>query len=246
MHRRTQWIFIATLGLGTLACREPVAPAPADETDGTGDEAGPGEDSVDDTGTTGGSADDSADDDSGMDDGEPSPTSPTANVRQKAPRQLRNDFAQALGLPPEQLCEELGGLSCTDEVHTVTLGGVEPDELGIYSPAQHSSATTPIAVERVALAACGRRVDADLAGAPVIFDVPREGAALSDVDDPAVTTAITTLYRRALLRDPTPVELAHVRDLYAAVEGTGTDAPARDWAVGTCFAVLTTMESIFY
>lgn len=231
------------LGLTLAGCRDPIPPG-GDETESSG-EAESGTPSADDTSSTGGT-DETGETTDEPTTGEPAPTSPTASVRRKGPRQLRNDFAGALGLPPDELCTELGGQSCTDEVHTVTLGGVEPDELGIYSPAKTSSATTPIAVDRVALAACGHRVDADLAGAGVIFDLPLDGAALTDVDDPAVTTAITALYRRALLRSPTATELQHVRDLYGAVEGTGSEQAARDWAVGTCFAVLTTMESIFY
>jgi len=205
------------------------------------EEEGPGS-----SGTSGG-VDESGEE--STDDGPqepPPPTSSKANVKQKGPKQLRNDFARALSLPPDELCFELDGLSCTDEVHTVTLGGVEPDELGIYERAETSSATTPIAVERVALSACGRRVDADFAGEDVIFDLSLSGAELSDVDEPAVTNALTDLYRGALLRDPTPEELQHLRDLYPDVVATGVADPARSWAVGACFAVLTTMESIFY
>ncbi|MEM6994588.1 MAG: hypothetical protein AAF721_29000 [Myxococcota bacterium] len=224
--------------------------------DSTGDaedgDGGPGDDDADGdgTGTSGGEDADSSGDDGtedGTDDGPPPPpTSPTANVRFKGPKQLRNDFARALSLPPDELCFELGDLSCTDDVHAVTLGGVEPDALGIYEPAKTSTATTPIAVDRIALAACGRRVDADFAGAPVIFDVPLSGAALADVDGAEVTSAVTDLYRRILLRDPTAAELDLVRGLYTDVAATASDQPARDWAVASCFAVLTTMESLFY
>ncbi len=251
---------MAVLVLPT-GCRDDKAAATAGEDgtagtqtgDGPGDDQPDGDDDDDADGDTtagddaDGTADDDGTDDDGTDDGEPPPpTSPTANVRLKGPIQLRNDFSQALGLAPSELCFELGDLSCTDDVHAVTLGGVEPDELGIYEPAQTSAATTSIAVDRIALAACGRRVDADLQAEALIFDLPLSGAELTDADDPAVAASVTTLYRRALLRDPTDAELSHVVGLYAAVAKTSTTAPARDWAVASCFAVLTTMESLFY
>lgn len=221
-----------------------------DAPDADGPDDGPDDEGPDGDGTTGGEdADDTADDTAGDDTtgGEPPPpTSPSANVRFKGPAQLRNDFAQTLGLPVDELCFELGTLSCTDDVHTVTLGGVEPDALGIYEPASTSNITTPIAVDRVALAACGRRVDADLQGKPVIFDLTLDGEALADPTDASVAASVTTLYRRALLRDPTDAELSNVLALYDDVAASVSDRPARDWAVGSCFAVLTTMESLFY
>ena len=251
----TQTVAVGVIVALALGCRGDSTEATGGDTTDTGDNGGgpEGEEGPDDDGDTTAADEDSdssgeeGPEDDGTGDGEPlPPTSPTANVRFKGPTQLRNDFAFALGLPRDELCFELGELSCTDEVHSVTLGGVEPDALGIYEPATTTSATTPIAVDRIALAACGRRVDADLAGEAVIFGLNLRGAALTDVDDPEVTEALTSLYRRILLRDPTSAELSHLRSLYADVEATTTPQPARDWAVASCFAVLTTMESLFY
>lgn len=175
----------------------------------------------------------------------PPPTSPKANVRFKGPRRLANDLAQTLGLDPDAVCDELDGVSCTDEVHTVTLGGVEPWNLGIYEPATHSAVTSPIAVDRVVLEACVRAVDRDLAGSPQVFDLNLDGSAL-DVDDPSVEATITTLYNRAFLREPDEHEVEALTGLYGAVESRSTATPARDWAVASCFASLTTMEFLFY
>lgn len=178
-------------------------------------------------------------------DDPPPPTSPKANVRFKGPRRLANDLAQTLGLDPADVCDELDGLSCTDDVHAVTLGGVEPWNLGIYEPAKHSSVTSPIAVDRVVLEACIRAVDRDLAGSPKVFDLTLDGSAL-DVDDPSVEATITGLYNRAFLREPDAHEIDALVDLYADIEASSTSAPARDWAVATCFASLTTLEFLFY
>ncbi|MFY0580898.1 hypothetical protein ACN28S_47610 [Cystobacter fuscus] len=85
------------------------------------------------------------------------------NLRFKNPEQLTAHFAAALSLPPEQVCNELGLYPCTTYVHSVALGGVEPYGVGLYEPLTSTGVTTPIAIDRVALAACVQRVSLDLA-----------------------------------------------------------------------------------
>ena len=170
-------------------------------------------------------------------------------VRFKGAERLRNDLAQALELDPAEVCQELGQYDCVDFVHTVALGGVEPYELGVVEPLDETTATTPLAVERVALAACVRRVDRDLSGdvdAVLFGGLPLDGDRLRSVDDPAVAEAIARLYRRALLREPTEAEQQHLRRSYTELEGDNEPRPARDWAVLTCFSVLTSLEGLFY
>lgn len=168
-----------------------------------------------------------------------------ALVRFKRDLRLRNDFAQALGLDGDSLCAELGQYDCIGEVHGVALGGLRPYDLGINEHPRETGVTAPLVVERVALAACGERVQRDLDGEGLIYQLTIADGALTDAHAPEISAAITTLYRRALQRDPKASELVHHTSFYDAVE-TESETPARDWAVLTCFAVLTSTESLFY
>lgn len=181
--------------------------------------------------------------------GPPFAPSTKGRVRFKGAERMRNDFAQALDLAPGEVCAELGQYDCVEFVHRVALGGTEPYTLGITRPLDKTTATTPLAVERVALSACGRRVDADLAdpARAVLFgELEIEGGAVANLESEAVTRSLTRLYRRALLRNPTESELSHLRELHRALEQDGLPNVARDWAVLTCFSVLTSMEGLFY
>lgn len=178
------------------------------------------------------------------------PVSIKANVKFKGAERIRNDFAKSLGLEKNDVCNELGKFSCTDLVHTIALGGVEPYFLGVNERPDQTTATTPIAVDRVALSACGTRVDRDLFlgnDALIYKTLPiGDDKKLTDVDAPAVGAAIDRMYRRAIQRRAEPEEIDALRGLYAEVEAGASDRPARDWAVLTCFAVMTSMENLFY
>ena len=187
-------------------------------------------------------------------DGNPEPTprfaSQKNDVKFKRNDRIRTDFANALSLSEDALCMELGLYSCTHQVHAIALGDVEPYDAGLYDPLPQTGVTTPIALERVALAGCAQRVDLDLANqsAAVVFrGVNRtpDGRLADGVDASPVGEALDVLYRRALQRRATDAEIAHLKSLYAEVEAGSSDA-ARDWAVLSCFAVLTTVESVFY
>ena len=187
--------------------------------------------------------------DSGVDDPQDPDLakSAKANVRFKRNLRIRNDFAQALSLDPAEVCTELGQYSCTDFVHQISLGGVEPYVLGLNEPTDDTTTTTPIAVERVALFACTERVKRDFSGTAEIFvDLPMADGRLLDPDAEEVGAAVDTLYKQALLRPATPAEIAHHRQLYADIAADGGPDAARDWAILSCFSVLTSMESLFY
>lgn len=173
-----------------------------------------------------------------------------ANVRFKRNERLKNDIAQALSLPLNQVCLELGQYDCASFVHRIALGGVEPYELAILEPFASTTVTTPIAVERLAFYACERRVSDDLAGpgSAVIFrnlSVDASGK-LADVESPPVREALDTLYRRAVQRPIEESEAAHLAELYREIEAGGGGSEARDWAILSCFSALTTMEALFY
>ncbi|MCY1022952.1 hypothetical protein [Pyxidicoccus sp. MSG2] len=171
------------------------------------------------------------------------------NLRFKGPERLTLDFAAALALPVDAVCKELGQYPCAT-VHGVTLGGVEPYNSGLYEPLPATGVTTPIAVDRVALSACARRVGLDV-GTPssaVIFTgitLDAQGR-LVGRDGAPVRNAITSLYQRGLLRDPTEAEVEALLQLAASVEATGSPTPGRDWMTAACFAVLSSAESVFF
>lgn len=189
------------------------------------------------------------DSDDGTDTSEeppPPPTSPTANVHFKGPQRLENDLTAVLELDAEELCTEVGGASCTQDVHKVALGGVAPYDLGIYTPAG-IGATAPIAVDRLTLQACMRRIDLDRESSdPVLFAVPQLGGGTADIGDPSAVAFIDGLYTRGLLRHPTEAETQTLLLMHADIAVSDSLLPGRDWGVATCFAVLTTTEFLFY
>jgi hypothetical protein len=177
---------------------------------------------------------------------------PQLESRTKFKRNLRleNDMAEALGLSTEQLCNELGINSCARVVHSVALGAPDPYQLGLFEGVDQMGVTAPIAVDRMALSGCSQRVASDFAspGSALIFrNLPVDGTGrLSAPNGSEATAAVTELYHRALQRDPTAAELSMHTDFYAQVESAGSAQPAQDWATLSCFAVLTTLEALFY
>lgn len=167
-------------------------------------------------------------------------------VRFKGAERFRNDLAQALSLEPSMVCLELGQFDCVDRVHTITLGGVEPYILGVTTPAPQSNATTTLAIERVALSACGAAIDRDLRDPPtaLLLQSPLQNA--GRLNETAIEPYVTELYRRVLLRNPTSSEIGHHRELYATLEADGQERPGRDWAVLSCFMAATSEEGLFY
>lgn len=177
------------------------------------------------------------------------PTSPKPNVKFKTGAKLRQELARALSLPQDELCKELGAFDCF-AIHNIALGGTDPLGAGLYEPLSATTASTPIAVERVTLAACQQRMDIDLASpesAVILRDVPIADGRISDLESDGVTHFVDALYQRGLSRRAKPHEIDALRELYGEMEAANkSDALARDWATLSCMAVLTTMESLFY
>jgi hypothetical protein len=105
------------------------------------------------------------------DDGEPG-LSNRSNIRFKKVYLLRNDFARALQLPPNQLCIE-AGKDCLGS-YNIVLGGVDPNMM-LYERIEQPVTTSPIAVERIAMQACSRRVNLDFGGSKslIFADIPK-------------------------------------------------------------------------
>jgi hypothetical protein len=168
-----------------------------------------------------------------------------ANLRFKEVLRLTNDMARALELPDAEVCLELGQYDCRF-VHNIALGGVEPYELGLVEPTPSTTITTPIAVERLAVHACERRVSADLDSPSAVIFAGIANGTIASLDDAAVAGALGSLYEHAVLRPVKESEIEHLKQLYEDIEGLGVDNPARQWAIASCVAVLTSVEALFY
>lgn len=219
--------------LTLAACR---SDGGADGADGTDTDGPAGEATAADSDET-----ESADETGADSDEPPEPAqapSSRAGVKRKAPGTYARDLAASLEIPPDELCRELSSFDCVD-THLIALGGVEPYELAVYEPLPEPGVSSPIAVDRIALSACGERWDRDAAnGSLELFAELIEGEADAD----ARAAVAERLYRRLLRRDGEPREIE-------AVVGLWDDLPepdARTWAQLSCFAIATTLENLFY
>jgi len=177
----------------------------------------------------------------GCKDAQQPTVSQKARVLPKTGEVWGRDLAQGLALDDWSLCTELGRYDCISDAHLITLGGVEPEELGIDARIDQASVSAPIAVDRVAVAACGERVARDESGAAVIFGPLKDGEAT-----PAERREVANLLvQRLLARHPTETELSGLVDLYDTIEPLSDD-PVREWAIGACVVVATSTEALFY
>lgn len=172
--------------------------------------------------------------------------SPEPDVSSKARVMPKNgavwgrDLANALGLQTWDLCKELGTYDCIEDAHRIALGGVEPTSLGIDEPLAHPSVSAPIAVDRVATAACGTRYTLDAMGTAVIF-----GPVLNS-DTPGHRAQVAeTLVTRLLGRESTKEEVEGLVALYDTLAPLSDD-PVRSWSIGACVVVATSTEALFY
>lgn len=150
------------------------------------------------------------------------------------------DLARGLGLLEWELCEELGQYDCIGDAHRITLGGVEAERLGVDEPLPNALVSAPIAIDRVAVSACGERLKRDAAGPAVVF-----GPVLDRASNGRRKDVAETLVRRLLSREPLKEEVEHLVDLYDVLEDVSSD-PDRDWAIGACVIVATSTEALFY
>ena len=171
----------------------------------------------------------------------PQVTSSKARVMPKSGTVWGRDLASGLGLQEWELCQELGLSDCIQDAHRITLGGVEPTRLGIDEPLSEALVSAPIAVDRVALSACGERYSRDQSGPAVIF------GPLLDKDSKRSRRAVAEqLIIRLLSRHPSEEEVDSLAiELYDAIEPVADDLQ-RDWAIGACVVVATSTEALFY
>ena len=165
-------------------------------------------------------------------------SSTRAGVKPKAPDTYARDLASSLALPLDALCLEFSTIDCI-EAHRIALGGVAPYDAAIYEPMAEPGVSSPIAVDRIALSACGERIAREFSGDDVGLIAE---LVAGDTSEGARQAVATRMFRRLLRRDGEPHELRAVVELWNELpEPTG---PA--WAQLSCFAVATTLENLFY
>ncbi|HEU4539091.1 MAG TPA: hypothetical protein VFS00_33450, partial [Polyangiaceae bacterium] len=151
----------------------------------------------------------------------------------RAGQRLAGDLAEALALPREEVCRELGAYDCA-AVHNVVLGGVEPYQSSIYEPLPKRAVPTALAVDRLALSACDRRAALDFAdpAAAVVFAALAGDPAMGDA---AIEATAASLYGRLLRRDARPDEARALADFGRELRAElGAEAPRRFATLG-CF-----------
>ncbi len=169
-------------------------------------------------------------------------------LRFKRYDQLKLELQRVLGLEASEVCNELDRFDCAGDVHRVALGGAKPYLTNVYEMAKEPPLPAPLAWERVVLTACAERVDRDLAApaeAAWLTGLQVDGDGALDAESDAVGLAIDTLYKRALLREPTETERQEWRDNVLTVAATGEDS-GRRWARILCAAVLSSTEFVVY
>lgn len=193
---------------------------------------------------------------------------PRDDLRWKRYRAIEADLERALELAPGELCNEFGRHRCLrvdnaqnagswtlpntggasgffdlevpGGLHLVALGGHDPYFTDALEPLAEPIATTPAALDRVALSACGNRADADRTGPAVVFTHVDLDAAAIAPDDPGLGDQVTELYRRLLARDPESAEVDVFRELVREGPMGG-----RDFAVLSCYMLVTSAEFVF-
>ena len=173
-------------------------------------------------------------------------TPPSEKAHWKRVKAIKNDLAYALDLNDDELCHELGSLSCFDQVHLSALGGNEPFILTQYEPIESPSAISAVVTERVVLAACSNKVDIDQKGTATVFtqyDLSAMAEPLNSDYLAALDLQNTRLYQRLLVRDPTQEELTLLQSLTQDAQGNAISNA--DVAKLSCFTIATSSEFIF-
>jgi len=179
----------------------------------------------------------------------PPPPAASRPLQFKKFDQLREELARVLELDGSSVCTELGRFSCTDEAHRVVLGGAKAIGGNIYWGDPSPGPTTPVAFERVVLAACRRRAELEVSGVAesrAFFEVVNVEEGALDPRHPQARSAMRKLYRRALLRDPTAAEVEAMDALYDEIAAVNELDPGMTWFQTVCAGVLSSTEFAFY
>lgn len=166
---------------------------------------------------------------------------------------LLTDILRVNGIEnPEAVCAYIQGQStCADGplielqtpkgLHVMSLGGNNPFLGEQFDPLAEPGLTTPVAVDRLVLAACGERVRLDTVGPARVFTHLSLGAPSVRRDTPGAREQVGALYRLILARDPEPDE---VDALLSMLDGDPAMSAA-DFARLSCYALASSTEFIF-
>lgn len=154
-------------------------------------------------------------------------------------RAFESGLMDGLQLPKADVCVEGGQFSCIETVHLTVLGGNEPYQNAQYERAATPTALTPIAVERVILSACGKRLGLDkgLGASAVVFKHFALSGAMPGPEQIKKQTA--ELFQRLLARDATEAETGIAQSM------TQTMLTPEKLALGLCFVVGSSSENVF-
>ncbi len=171
-----------------------------------------------------------------------------STLKRVRPRLLGKSLAKALNLNPQGMCLELGKIPCIDLVHKVALGGMNAYGNSQYQFPQSPGITSPIAFDRVILSACIQRAQIDLSNTAEAFIYKDLKLSIDGrlVKDAAIDAALDRLYQKAFLRDPSVQEREALKDLYEDIYHTEPNGAAINWMALSCYAVLSSVESVFY
>ncbi len=177
----------------------------------------------------------------------PAGASEDPKVKLRDGQRLLQDLSDGLEIPRDEICRELAKFDCANDAFRIVLGGVEPYDVRVLEPLDHASLAGPIAFDRVALHVCTSRVNKDLAD-PAKAILYKPGAGKGAPSRAWMDTTTVALYDRLLQRPATAAEKAEMADFYKTVSHGRTDNAAiqKDWAVLSCFAVASSLESAFY
>lgn len=165
---------------------------------------------------------------------------------------MLNDMLRAFGAEnPEPYCAYLqASPTCRDQplfdlttpkgVHALSLGANDPFLGETFEPLREPGVTTPLALDRMVLSACGTRVALDAAGPPKVFTHLDLKSMVVTAESPGLREEFENLYRRLLARDARPDEVDALLEL-ANAEPTLSGAELARLA---CYAIATTTEGV--
>jgi len=175
------------------------------------------------------------------------------HVKFKDGERYLRDLSANLNIPREDICKELSRYDCMSDAFRIVLGGVEAPNLLVNEPIETAALTSPIAVDRVALHVCTKRVrmDQEAPADAVLFKAGafgKNGRAKSP-NSAWLNATADAIYGSILLRSPSAREAATLAGLYKQVADgrpSGSEDVAADWAILSCFAVASSLEAVFY
>jgi len=163
---------------------------------------------------------------------------------------LLQDLSNNLEIPRAEICKELGRFDCNDDAFRIVLGGVDAYGYRVFEPQDTVSVGAPIAFDRIALHVCTNRVARDIAtpASAILFKPAAGRAATARPDRAWMDRTTVAMYDRLLQRPATSAEKAQMADFYKTVANGRADSAdvQKDWVVLGCFAVASSLESVFY